>query len=92
MAQFVWNILYIIGLAIVAPLYKLIPEIILAAIELFLAVSFLFPFPFLSSFFSFSFLQKGCIVYSHCRHVCLDCELPPHARINFVLINRFVTN
>ena len=37
-AQFVWNILYIIGLAIVAPLYKLIPEIILAGIELFLAV------------------------------------------------------
>ena len=37
-AQFIWNVLYIIGLAVRAKYYKLIPEVIIAGIEIALAV------------------------------------------------------
>ena len=43
-AQFIWNVLYIIGLAVRAKYYKLIPEVIIAGIEIALAVRFFFSF------------------------------------------------
>ena len=37
-AQFIWNVLYIIGFAIAAVYWKMIPEIVIAGIEIGLAV------------------------------------------------------
>ena len=41
-AQLIWNILYIIGLAIRAPVHKKVPEIIFAGIEIVLAIIMIF--------------------------------------------------